>query len=40
MTVFAEDADMRQRLITAFTGTARACFDSATRPVPRAGGAL
>ncbi|RKG69555.1 HNH endonuclease [Corallococcus sp. CA054B] len=40
MTVFADDADMRQRLITAFTGTARACFDPVTRPVPRAGGAL
>ena len=40
MTVFAADADMRQRLIAAFTGTATACFDANTRPVPRAGGAL
>ncbi|RKH00418.1 HNH endonuclease [Corallococcus carmarthensis] len=40
MTVFADDRDMRQRLIAAFTGTATACFDAATQPVPRAGGAL
>lgn len=40
LTVFAGDVDMRQRLITAFEGTARDCFDARTRPVPRPGGAL
>lgn len=40
MTVFAADKDMRQRLIAAFTGTAKTCFDAATQPLPRAGGAL
>ena len=40
MTVFASDADMRQRLITAFVGTEEACFDAQTRPVRRRGGAL
>jgi hypothetical protein len=40
MTVFAEDLDMRRRLIAAFPGTSRACFDDQSRPVPRPGGAL
>lgn len=40
MTVFASDKGMRRELITAFTGTATDCFDTATEPVPRAGGAL
>ncbi len=40
MTVFSEDVDMRRRLIAAFPGTSRACFDEQARPVPRRCGAL
>ncbi|NOK10181.1 HNH endonuclease [Corallococcus exercitus] len=40
MTVFASDKHMRQELINAFKGTAPACFDAATQPLPRPGGAL
>jgi HNH endonuclease len=40
MTVFAHDRDMRRRLIAAFPGTARACFDEEARPIARPAGAL
>ncbi len=40
MTVFQDDMDMRHRLINAFTGTSRACFDANTQPIQRAGGQL
>lgn len=41
MTVFADDADMRSRLIDAFPGTRDSgCFDDQGRPVPRPGGML
>ena len=40
MTVFAADADMRLRLITAFTGTSANCFDAQTQMAQRLGGAL
>ncbi len=38
MAVFADDPDMRRRLIAVFPGTSRACFDEAGLPVLRAGG--
>lgn len=38
MTVFHDDLDMRQRLITGFRGTATDCFDQTTQPVQRPGG--
>jgi uncharacterized protein (TIGR02646 family) len=38
MTVFQDDMDMRQCLITAFRGTSSVCFDINTRPIPRIGG--
>lgn len=34
---FREDADMRQRLIHAFIGTAMDCFDDAANPIPKPG---
>ena len=40
MTVFANDTDMRQRLITAFKGTSKDCFDINTQPIHRTGGQL
>ncbi len=40
MTVFADDPDMRRRLIEGFKGTSAACFDTATTPIARPGGAL
>lgn len=40
MTVFADDPDMRRRLIAGFRGTSAACFDPATAPVARPGGVL
>lgn len=40
MTVFADDPDMRQRLIAAFPGTASACFDDSYFAVARHGGRL
>jgi uncharacterized protein (TIGR02646 family) len=38
MQVFHDDSEMRSRLIAWFQGTARNCFDSETRPIPRSGG--
>ena len=38
MTVFADDKDMSQHFITAFTGTSPACFDTHTQPIPSANG--
>ena len=35
LTVFADDSDMCLRLIQAFSGTARDCFDDQGRPIPR-----
>lgn len=40
MTVFAQDQDMRQRLITAFPGTCSDCFDDHTQPIKRVGGQI
>jgi len=40
MTVFRDDRDMLRRLIEAFPGIAKDCFDEQCRPVPRPGGAL
>ena len=40
MAVFADDEDMRRRLIDGFPGTSRLCFDERGRPVARPGGAL
>ncbi len=40
MTVFQDDSDMRDRLINAFTGTSRVCFDTNTQPIQRVGGRL
>lgn len=40
MTVFQDDADMRRRLIEAFPGTAKACFDENTQPIQRPGGQI
>jgi uncharacterized protein (TIGR02646 family) len=41
MTVFKDDPDMLERLINAFAGTAKSCFDPVTfQPVPRVGGAI
>ena len=40
MTVFADDPDMRRRLIAGFKGTAAGCFDANAAALPRAGGAL
>lgn len=40
MTVFREDIDMLERLINAFPGTCKACFDAQFQPIPRPGGAL
>ena len=40
MTVFADDGDMLNRLISALPGTARHCFDADGQPVPRPGGQL
>lgn len=37
---FAEDADMRRRLVEAWPGTAAECFDGQFEPVQRAGGAI
>jgi uncharacterized protein (TIGR02646 family) len=38
MKAFEDDADMRERLIRRFAGTASDCFDDDQRPVPRPGG--
>ena len=40
MTVFADDADMRRRLIAAYPGTATACFDDHGLVIARPGGRL
>ncbi|NQU20189.1 MAG: HNH endonuclease [Candidatus Nealsonbacteria bacterium] len=40
MTVFADDQNMRKRLIDAFPGTSKDCFDDECRPVRRPGRAL
>ena len=40
MTVFAEDGDLRRRLIRALPGTAQDCFDNEGAAVPRPGGQL
>jgi uncharacterized protein (TIGR02646 family) len=40
MTVFSDDPDMRCRLIAAFPGTSRECFDAQGCAVPRPGGML
>jgi uncharacterized protein (TIGR02646 family) len=41
MTVFKDDPDMLERLINAFAGTAKSCFDPVTfQPIPRVGGAI
>jgi len=40
MTVFADDQDMLRRLIDAFPGTSKDCFDEECHPVHRPDGAL
>ena len=40
MTVFADDADTRNRLIRALPGTATDCFDEQGQPLPHDGGQL
>jgi hypothetical protein len=40
MTVFADDPEMRRRLIAGFKGTCAACFDANGDAVARAGGIL
>ena len=40
MTVFADNQDMLRRLIDAFPGTSKDCFDDECRPIHRSGGAL
>ncbi|MCW7555679.1 hypothetical protein NX722_24235 [Endozoicomonas gorgoniicola] len=40
MTVFADDADMLNRLIQALPGAAQNCFDANGQPVTRPGGQL
>lgn len=40
MAVFADDIDMRQRLINDFKGTSKVCFDINTQPIHRTGGQL
>lgn len=40
MTVFADDIEMRGRLIDAFRGTSKNCFDENTQPVQRIGGQI
>lgn len=40
MTVFQDDADMRNLLIRNFKGTSSDCFDQETKPIPRPGGSL
>ncbi len=37
MTIFRDDVDMRKRLIKAFPGTSRECFDDDCKAVPRYG---
>jgi uncharacterized protein (TIGR02646 family) len=40
MTVFAEDIDMRSRIIKAFPGSCINCFDEDTQPIPRPNGQI
>ena len=40
MTVFQDYTDMRRRLIEAFQGSCKECFDLDTKPIPRAGGKI
>jgi uncharacterized protein (TIGR02646 family) len=40
MTVFADDVEMRRRLIDAFCGTSKNCFDENTQSVQRIGGQI
>ncbi len=40
MTVFADDQDMLRRLMDAFPGTSKDCFDDECHPIHRPGGAL
>lgn len=40
MTVYADDIDMRIRLVAAFRGTATDCFDATRQVIPRPGGRL
>lgn len=40
ITVFADDVDMRRRLISEFSGTSSNCFDAATQAIPRTGGQI
>ena len=40
MTVFADDADMRQRFIDAMPGTAKNCFDEDVQAITRPGGRI
>lgn len=40
MTVFEDDADMRQRLIDSFSGTCTTCFDDNTQPIQRPDGQI
>jgi len=40
MTVFEDYSDMRRRLIEAFQGTCKDCFDLDTQSAPRAGGKI
>lgn len=40
MTVFTDDADMRQRLIEAFKGTCKVCFDADTQAIHRPNGQI
>lgn len=40
MTVFADDADMRQRLLTSFPGTNLECFDQNIQPISHSSGLI
>lgn len=40
MTIFEDDADMRQRFIDAMPGTEKNCFDVQTSPLPRPNGQI
>ena len=40
MTVFQDDTDMRRRLIEAFQGTSKECFDHDAQPIQRTGGKI
>ncbi len=40
VTVFADDDDMRKRLVNAFPGTCLSCFNNHFQPTPRPGGKI